>query len=141
MSGLEVAGLVLGALPLVIKALDAYISLMRGWGKAPLELQGLHRQLATENSKLYNVCDQLLADAMPIRDIEPMLQEPFGPLWEAKETNDRIRRRVWNSYEPFEKNIKEVKNALQELSQRLSVHIERDGEVTYLPFRLLCQCP
>ena len=49
---------------------------------------------------------------MPQKDIEPMLQDPFGPLWYAEETNKKIRRRLWNSYDPFAKTVLEIKEAL-----------------------------
>ena len=80
MSGFEVAGVVLGTLPLVIKAVKAYIGFIKDWGKAVSELKSINRQLTTERSKLYNVCDQLLNNVVPQKDIEPMLQDPFGPL-------------------------------------------------------------
>jgi hypothetical protein len=104
MSGFEIAGIVLGTIPLVVTVLEAYSNFMRDWGKAPSELKSLNRQLTTERAKLYNVCDQLISDVVPQRDIEPMLQDPFGQLWQAKETNDKIRRRLWDAYGPFEEN-------------------------------------
>ncbi|KAL6353697.1 hypothetical protein LRP88_13010 [Fusarium phalaenopsidis] len=113
MSGFEVAGIVLGTIPLIVTALEAYSNVMRDWGKAPSELKSLNRQLTTERAKLYNVCDQLISDVVPQRDIEPMLQDPFGQLWQAKETNDKIRRRLWDAYGPFEETIMEVGEALE----------------------------
>ncbi|KAF7553522.1 hypothetical protein G7Z17_g3534 [Cylindrodendrum hubeiense] len=112
MSGLEVVGIALGTIPLLVSALDAYCSLMRDWGKAPSELKSLNRQLTTERAKLYNVCDQLINDVVPQRDIEPMLQDPFGPLWQAKETNDKIRQRLWKS--------KDYQDALDTISRGIS---------------------
>lgn len=132
MSGFEVAGIVLGTFPLLVSALEAYCSLMRDWGKAPSELKSLNRQLTTERAKLYNVCDQLISDVVPQRDIEPMLQDPFGPLWQAKETNEKIRRRLWGSYEPFEDTVQEVGEALDSVMQRLRVHVTHDGKVSEL---------
>ncbi|KAH7007113.1 hypothetical protein EDB80DRAFT_613663, partial [Ilyonectria destructans] len=132
MSGFEVAGIVLGTIPLLVSALEAYCSLMRDWGKAPSELKSLNRQLTTERAKLYNVCDQLISDVVPQRDIEPMLQDPFGPLWQAKETNEKIRRRLWGSYEPFEDTVQEVGEALDSVMQRLRVHVTHDGKVEWV---------
>ncbi|KAL6399890.1 hypothetical protein AUP68_17299 [Ilyonectria robusta] len=132
MSGFEVAGIVLGTIPLLVSALDAYCSLMRDWGKAPSELKSLNRQLTTERAKLYNVCDQLISDVVPQRDIEPMLQDPFGPLWQAKETNEKIRRRLWRSYEPFQDTVQEVGEALDDVMQRLRVHVTHDGKVEWV---------
>jgi hypothetical protein len=130
MSGFEVAGVVLGSLPLVISAVEAYINFLKDWGKATSELRSIHRQLKTERTKLYNVCEQLLLDIVPARNIEPMLQDPMGPLWQIKEANDKIRRVLWNSYSPFEATVAEVKDALDNLAQRLKIDITRDGQAS-----------
>lgn len=134
MSGFEVAGAVLGTLPLVIAAVEAYIGFMKDWGKAASELKSINRQLTTERSKLYNICEQLLSDVVPQRDIEPMLQDPFGPLWQAEETKKRIRRRLWNSYEPFETTVIEIQEALQTVKEKLSVDVTRNGQVSVTLF-------
>ncbi|KIL85100.1 hypothetical protein FAVG1_11529 [Fusarium avenaceum] len=132
MSGFEVAGIVLGTLPLLVSALETYSKFMRDWGKAPSELRSLNRQLTTERAKLYNVCDLLISDAVSHQDIEPMLLNPFGPLWKVKETNDKIRRRLWDAYKPFEETVIEVDEALQSIMQRLGVQVSVDGEVEWM---------
>jgi hypothetical protein len=130
MSGFEVAGVILGSLPLVISAMEAYMSFLKDWGRVPSELRSIHRNLTTERTKLYNVCDQLLRDIVPEREIEPMLQDPMGPLWQAKEANDKIRRVLWNSYGPFEATVLEIKEALDSMTQRLQIDISPEGQVS-----------
>ncbi|OBS29521.1 hypothetical protein FPOA_03458 [Fusarium poae] len=132
MSGFEVAGIVLGSLPLLVTALETYCKFMRDWGKAPSELKSLNRQLTTERAKLYNVCDLLINDVVPQRDIEPMLLSPFGPLWRVPETNDKIRRRLWDAYDPFEETIVEIQEALEAIMSRLRVQISQDGQVEWV---------
>ena len=131
MSGLEVAGLVLGTLPLVIKGLEAYINLLREWRKAPGELKSIHRQLSTDQVAFQNACEHLISDAVPQRDIEEMLQDPFGPLWHRKETELRIRRRLGSSYRPFESTIVEVQDALESVKNKLSIHVSDQGTVRH----------
>ncbi|RGP64696.1 hypothetical protein FSPOR_7786 [Fusarium sporotrichioides] len=132
MSGSEVAGLVLGSLPLLVTALETYCKFMRDWGKAPSELKSLHRQLTTEQAKLYNVCNLLINDVVSQRDIEPMLLSPFGPLWRVPETDEKIRRRLWDSYGPFEATIVEIQEALEDIMRRLRVQISQDGQVEWV---------
>ncbi|KAH7165847.1 hypothetical protein EDB81DRAFT_680092 [Dactylonectria macrodidyma] len=132
MSGIEAVGIVLGTIPLLVTALEAYCGFMRDWGKAHSELRSLNRQLTTEQAKLYNVCNQLISDVVPQRDIEPMLKDPFGPLWQIEETNAKIRRRLWSSYSPFEETVVEVKEVLDSVMQRLSVQVTRDGQATWV---------
>ncbi|WXC58024.1 hypothetical protein SNK03_003922 [Fusarium graminearum] len=132
MSGFEVVGTVLGSLPLLVTALETYCKFMRDWGKAQSELKSLNRQLTTERAKLYNVCDLLISDVVPQRDIEPMLLSPFGPLWRVPETNERIRRRLWDAYSPFEETVAEIKEALETIMGRLRVQISQDGQVEWV---------
>ncbi|KAK3995269.1 hypothetical protein QBC44DRAFT_340281 [Cladorrhinum sp. PSN332] len=135
MSGFEVAGLIIGTIPLVVKAIDAYIGFLRDWGKTVSELKSVNRQLTTERARLYNVCDQLLGDMAPPGDVEPMLQDPFGTLWEDKQVNDKIRTRLWGSHEPFEQTVLEVREALDSIVQRLRVDIISDGQVKWVERR------
>ncbi|EEU48326.1 uncharacterized protein NECHADRAFT_90584 [Fusarium vanettenii 77-13-4] len=137
MSGFEVAGIVLGTLPLVVTALEAYSNFLRDWGKAPAELRSLNRQLSTEQTRLRNVCEQLVSDVVPHRDVEPMLQNAFGPLWQEKETNDKIRRRLWDSYGPFEDTIKEVEEALDSVIKRLRIDVSQDGKVQWIERKMV----
>ncbi|KAK0735123.1 hypothetical protein B0T26DRAFT_737564 [Lasiosphaeria miniovina] len=130
--GFEVAGIVIETLPIVVSAVEAYVSFMPDWGKTASELKSINQQLTMERSKLYNVCEQLLGDVVPQADVEPMLQDPFGPLWQAKEPNDRIRRRLYDSYDPFEQTVLAVREALETVIQRLSVQITRDGKVEWV---------
>ena len=130
MSGFEVAGIVLGSLPLLVTALEAYCKFMRDWGKAPLELRSLNRQLTTERAKLYNICNLLISDVVPPRDIEPMLRNPFGPLWRTPETNEKIRKRLWGSSDTFEQAITEIQETLDSIMRRLQVQISPDGQAS-----------
>ncbi|KAK3309627.1 uncharacterized protein B0T15DRAFT_8968 [Chaetomium strumarium] len=132
MSGFEVAGVVLGTLPLVITAVEAYINFLKDWGRITSELKSIHRQLTTERAKLYNVCDQLLGDVVPQKDIEPMLADPFGPLWQHDQTKTKIRRRLWNSYDSFEETVLEIQKALETVQQRLRIDVTDDGQVKWV---------
>lgn len=129
MSGFEIAGIVLGSLPLLVTALEAYCQFMRDWHKAPSELKSLNRQLTTERAKLYNVCDLLISDVVEQKEIEAMLRNPFGPLWRIPETNKKIRRRLCDSYDPFEQAIVEIQEALDNIMRHLRVQISQTGEV------------
>ena len=122
----------LGTFPLVITAIEAYMNFLADWGKTTSELRSMHRRLSTEQSKLYNLCDRLLSDIVPQKDIEPMLKDPFSPLWQDLNTNDRIRRRLWASYGPFRATISEVQETMTTVEARLKIHISDDGHVTWV---------
>lgn len=129
MSGLEVIGVVLGTIPLLVSAFDTYSTFMRDRGKTTSELKSLKRNLLTERAKLYNVCESLIVDIVPTHEIEPMLQDPFGPLWKTEGIDKKIRNRLQDSYDPFNETVAEIKEALESVMLRLSVHVTDDGKV------------
>lgn len=102
MSGgpLEIAGLLLGGLPLLILALDTRTALRR-WRRP--ELRALTRGLRTEQARLQNVLEKLLRDIVPDALIAPMVADPFGcALWAAPAVVDKVRRRLGGrDYELF----------------------------------------
>lgn len=61
-----------------------------------------------------------------------MLERPFGPLWQVKETNDKIRRRLWDLHGPFKATVVELEEALESIMQRLRIQDSRDGQVSPL---------
>ncbi|RBR18819.1 uncharacterized protein FIESC28_05869 [Fusarium coffeatum] len=130
MSGLEIAGIVLGSLPLLVTASEAYCKFIRDWGKAPSELKSLNRQLTTERAKLYNVCELLISDVLEQPQIQPMLRDPFGPLWRTPEMDRMIRRRLWDSYKPFVETITEIQEGLGSIMRRLRVEWVNKGCMT-----------
>ncbi|KAK3303044.1 uncharacterized protein B0T15DRAFT_568749 [Chaetomium strumarium] len=112
MSGFEVAGIVLGSIPLVISALEHYgegLSTIQRWRKYKRELQSLVRNLQTERVKLQNVCEKLLVGIVPPSDIEAMIDDPLGGLWRQDAVQKRIQFRLWKSYDVFEATISDIK--------------------------------
>ncbi|KAK3946563.1 hypothetical protein QBC32DRAFT_390279 [Pseudoneurospora amorphoporcata] len=77
MLGFEVAGLVLGALPFIISALEGYA-----------------------------------------KGARQMIENPFGLLWKKVEIYDRIRQRLWRVLCIFEKNVRDINRALEELFRK-----------------------
>ncbi|KAI8310682.1 hypothetical protein K4K61_000285 [Colletotrichum sp. SAR11_59] len=105
MSGFEVAGVVLGTIPLVISALEQYqkgISTMRKWRNYQRELRSLIWNLETER-------------------IESMVEDPFGPAWHEDTIQAKIKTRLWRSFSVFENTIKEIEKATKEMMTQLNV--------------------
>ncbi|KAK3352049.1 hypothetical protein B0H65DRAFT_538022 [Neurospora tetraspora] len=127
MSGFEVAGLVLGALPLIISALEGYAKgagAIQQWRFYTRELRILKRGLETEHVKLQNVCEKLLMGIAQPPIIEKMIENTFGPLWKEAENPEiyhKIRQRLWRAARIFEENVKDMNRALQELQEKLNV--------------------
>ncbi|KAF5600528.1 hypothetical protein FPANT_2327 [Fusarium pseudoanthophilum] len=127
MSGLEVAGIVLGSIPLLIIALGKYtegLSTLHRWRKYKRELQSLIRNLETERVKLQNVCEKLLLDLVPHYKIEALIDNPMGDLWREEETLKKVQFRLGNGFKVFQDTANDLRARLLDLGKL----IESQGE-------------
>lgn len=125
------AGLVLGAIPLVISAMEHYadgVETLGRYRRYKLELRTLINILQTEKTKLMNTCDKLLVGLAPPWQIEAMIENPYGELWREKEMQKKIRVRLWRSFTVFEDTVKDVHAAIEEMVLRLG--LQPDGKVS-----------
>ncbi|KAJ4181985.1 hypothetical protein NW755_010673 [Fusarium falciforme] len=124
MSGIEVVGLVLGILPLAIKALQGYRTMLSGVRGADRDLKALVQDLETEQVRLQTTCEVLLDGIAPLSRIDDMVEKPFGPEWE--QFSDGIRERLWKGTGKFKEHAKEMQEAVEELREKL--YMEADGK-------------
>lgn len=127
MSGLDVAGLVLGALPLAVKGLKAYLELVSSLKNVRRDLQGMIRDIETERVLFQNTCESLLVDIVPPSKVDAMIEAPFGAEW--KRYDDELRLRLWRSSDEFKKQVSEMKSAVEALEQKLC--LLPNGQVHY----------
>ncbi len=127
MSGIEAVGLALGVIPLIISALEHYQD-SRGavstWRRHVRVVQSLVRNLKTEHGKLYNTCETLLGGIVPPAKLEPMLKEPFGPLWQDEDTRKRIERRLDHMYDTFQYTVRDMLAIMEELKSNLGLNTQ-----------------
>ncbi|KAL7936010.1 hypothetical protein V8C35DRAFT_296600 [Trichoderma chlorosporum] len=122
MSGFEIAGIVLRAIPLIVSGLENYqngVRLIQRWRKYDKELQSLIRNIETERVKLQNVCEKLLDGLVPPSQIDAMVEEPDGDLWKNEEIQKKIRVRLWRSWSVFEEKLKDIQAAIKDISERV----------------------
>lgn len=133
MSGFEVAGVVLGSIPLLISTLEHYsdgVSALQRWRRYERELRCLIRNLQTERVKLTNVCEKLLVGLVPSSKIESMIKNPGGAEWRTEDIRQRIKARLWEACDVFDDIIQDVKLAIDEMEKRLGS--QNDGKVSEL---------
>jgi hypothetical protein len=122
MSGFEVAGAVLGVIPLIISALEHYqdgVRVIQRWRKYDRELQSLIRNIETERVRLQNVCEKLLDGLVPPSQIDAMVENPGGDLWMNESIQKKIRDRLWRSWELFECHLRAIQVAITDISERV----------------------
>lgn len=93
MSGLEVAGLVFGVLPILIEAVKAYSTVsdslhtFRHWSR---EVKSISLQLKVQNGIFLNECRLLLRLVEDEKAAENMLEDATDRRWTSKELNDKM---------------------------------------------------
>lgn len=130
MSGFEVAGVVLGTIPLLISALEHYkegISTIRTWRNYDRELRSLIRNLETERVRFQDICEKLLVGLVSQCQIESMVDDPFGPAWHEERIRAKIQARLWRSFSNFEDIVKDMEEATKEMMTKLD--LQPDGTV------------
>ncbi|KAI8635552.1 hypothetical protein F5Y19DRAFT_408285 [Xylariaceae sp. FL1651] len=125
MSGIEVAGLVLGAFPVAIWALEQYRDVARRmgfWYEIRSEYQRSNNELKFHRLSFERNLEQLL---FPIVSDESQLQdliaEPGGPGWHNPAIQQALEKRLQKSYQLYLEILDEMRQAMQELNKELSV--------------------
>lgn len=122
MPGFEVAGAVLGVIPLVISALEHYqhgVQALKKWRRYENNIQCLIRNINVERARLQNVCEKLLDGLVPPYQIDAMVDNPNGDLWTNEEVQEKIRVRLWKSSTVFEETLRDIQVAMVHLSERV----------------------
>lgn len=140
MSGFEIAGVVLGSIPIVVSALEYYIKslgILQNFHSYKRLLKGLILALKTEHINLQNICEKLLVGIAPQTCIETMIRDPFGKLWSEEGINDKLRLRLWTSLSVFDERVQDMKLAIEEMMGRLDIGPGVEvSDMLSLPFTL-----
>lgn len=127
MSGLEIVGLVLGAIPIAIETLkmgSQGIVIFKRSRRYENELERLMNKFENERVRLQDVFENLLVDLVPQSQIESLVQDPLGLLKDEPELNTKLRRRLWRGFDLFNKTLEEIKNATEEATKRINVQVQ-----------------
>lgn len=121
MSGLEVAGLVLGLLPIAVKTLQTFKKALSLYKNAVRFIHTLETDLTNEYFILAYTCELLLHDIAPTSKIGMMLENPFGPEWKEEHFDRTLRIRLGQSYSSVEGGIEQLKKLVEELTRKLGL--------------------
>jgi len=133
MSGFEVAGIALGAFPIIASALRIRSNSIRlgavyRWRFYTKELNSLMRTLEIEHLKLQTVFERLLIGIVPDEQIDTMINDPFGSLWKNPDSATKIRKRLGRSVDCFESVVQDIRETMEEIGRRLG--LGADGNVS-----------
>jgi hypothetical protein len=133
MSGIEVAGIVLGAIPLVISGLEHYAEgarTIRSMWNYPQDFKNLSIRLRTEDAIFRNTMERLLYDCEGNRGLEDMLTQPGGSAWAETQVERELHRILQGSYTVFLEGIVRMNETLAAFIKRL--RLCPDGKVSHV---------
>ncbi|KAH0497862.1 hypothetical protein TgHK011_005144 [Trichoderma gracile] len=128
MSGFEIAGIILGAFPIAISALEAYRDLAERLGllyKIRLECKKWHDDL--ELNKIIftrNLRKLLLPLVVDDERIRELLSEPGGDRWKEESIAESLERRLQGSYQLYMQYIQYMKRTMDEINAKLAIDSE-----------------
>lgn len=132
MSGVEAAGLVLGAIPLVVIGLENYIkgvATIKRYFRYRLELESLLRALTTEYDIFRNTCEALLDGVVRQQKMVMLLKHPGGDLWKDPVIERKLKDRLQGAYSGYLDTVNNMVLVIEEFQKRLKL---KDGRVRHL---------
>lgn len=128
MSGLEVAGLALGAFPIAIEILGKYREVARRlgfWYKIAAEHKKCDSQLKFHKLLYVSNLKKLLLPLAGLDDthIDEMLQNPGGKCWSEARTAEYLEKRLGDSHEIYLQCMAEFKEWLQAMNHHLAFDV------------------
>ncbi|KAF5574884.1 hypothetical protein FPCIR_13419 [Fusarium pseudocircinatum] len=88
------------------------------------ELRRLVNKFENERVRLEEVCERVLIDLVPHSQIEGLIQNPGRLLNDDPELQTKLRRRLWKSYDIFDRTLQEIKAASDEATERINVQVQ-----------------
>ncbi|KAM0715188.1 hypothetical protein Q7P37_009653 [Cladosporium fusiforme] len=124
MSGIEVVGVVLGAIPLIISGLEHYgkgAAMIRSTRNYPQEFKNMSRRLRIEAKILKNALESVLSGCVENSMLPDMLDDPDSEIWRDVDIENSLRERLQDDFDIFIESIQSMNNALEEFKLRLKL--------------------
>jgi hypothetical protein len=116
---MDIAGFVLTVLPLVLKGLREINDGSRKFIGYRRALGRIVRQFEVENLKLQNTCRNLLADIVPVGNLQMLLD---GKGWDDPGFNIQLENRLgFSGKEIFKRHMEDLKSIFLQLRSELGI--------------------
>jgi len=125
MSGIEVAGLVLGAFPILLNCLDYYRK-----GFAPLGewwsfrnsfvafVDDIRHQMMRYNENMVRLLDPIVPDS---KSLEALVRDPKDPRWGDRSLDDPLRHRLASEYDRYFRIVGRMHEYMGSLERLLQI--------------------
>ena len=125
MSGVEVVGLLLGAFPLLISALEHYrqgAEVLENWWKIKKEYKKCKNEIKVQELAFENNIERFLLPLVADDDdIAVLIAQPGGSSWKDPALEAKLKERLPRSYELFLATIEDIKLTIDGLKDELGV--------------------
>ena len=123
-TGIEVAGLLLGALPIVISALENYENLLdptKAFFKYGGEIAQATRQLVNYYTSYEQSIQILLTPIADPQELHDMMENTDSELWKDKEIEEALQTRLGTSYRAYLRTVREIEGAIMSIAEHLNI--------------------
>jgi hypothetical protein len=130
MSGVEIAGFVLGGFPLLISAAEHYkegLEPLLKWKRFPTDFIGFIDAVDIERQLFDQMLERfLISSDIPSEELQAFMTVPDYAGWKREDLQELLRLRLGRSHPAFLSTIKIMKRLLEELQ---SILLLKNGEV------------
>lgn len=123
-TGIEVAGLVLGAIPLLISALENYENFLdptKSFFKYRGELSRATRQLGNYYTSYEQSIQILLTPIADPQELHDMMENTNSELWTDKKLEEALQKRLGKSYHAYTRTVQEIEDAMTSIAEHLNI--------------------
>ena len=124
MSGIEVVGVVLGAIPLLISGLEHYAEgadTIRRAYRAGREFRILKQKLDDENLLFRNTVTILLEECVDLQTQGALMDDVEGTMWKEPAVRKALETRLGDSYSSYIFHVENMRVSLEEFNNRLGI--------------------
>jgi len=135
MSGIEIAGLVLGAIPLIVAALEHYEDIISP-GKALYRFHGelgrAIQELGNQHALFEQSIEVLLRPITTDQELSEMMDNTNSDLWQDPEIEQHLRNHLGKAYSPYTRTMVEIQRVMIGIASKLDnlegvKHLTRAG--------------
>lgn len=130
MSGIDIAGLILGSIPLIITGLEHYaegVSTIKVMLNASSEFRTLSRRLRVEYDIFRNITELMLNGCVDDQELTELLENVGGRCWSNPAVELSLQKKLQRSYKVYVETVQEMDRTLKEFRKRL--RLGDDGRV------------
>ena len=138
MSGIEVAGVVLGVLPLVVTALEDYkegLDPVKAFLRWERELPQFIRKLRNQHVHFQQTMRLLLEPITTDDELAEMLTDPGGKHWKDGKVASKLEDKLQESFQAYQSTIADIERIMKKIASKLD--LERAAHVS----GVLCWAP